>query len=82
MYNPWTISYYLETRETRGDWVNTSSDDMVTDLFIEASPSAKDDLNKLLDGKSIHKCFVEEVNFRDIYDDEGTMCGLLFASGY
>ena len=62
MYNPWAITNYLDTRMTRDLWVNTSSNDLVADLFIKSSDSVKEDLNTLLEGKSIHKKFKEEVS--------------------
>ena len=55
MYNPWAITNYLDTRMTRDFWVNTSSNDLAADLFIKSSDSVKEDLNTLLEGKSIHK---------------------------
>lgn len=62
MYNPWAITNYLDTRMTREFWINTSSNDLVADLFIKSSDSVKEDLNTLLEGKSIHKKFKEEVS--------------------
>ena len=38
------------------------SNDLVADLFIKFSDSVKEDLNTLLEEKSIHKKFKEEVS--------------------
>lgn len=46
VYNPWSIINYLNNKELRAYWVNTSNDNMINRLIKNANLSMFEDLKK------------------------------------
>ena len=55
VYNPWSIINYLNNKELRAYWVNTSNDNTINRLIKNANLSMFEDLKKIFEGKSINK---------------------------
>lgn len=82
IYNPWSITCFLDSRQLRSYWVNTSDNALVSTVFLNSRMNVKDDLCKLIAGESITKTVSEEISFDNLFDDEESLWGLLLSSGY
>ncbi len=82
IYNPWSITNYLEKRKLLAYWVNTSSNTLISELIRRGSSEVKMDCERLLAGKSIQKPIDEQIILARIETDDNALWSLLLASGY
>lgn len=82
IYNPWSIICFLEGREFKNYWANTSSNQLASSLLQGASKSFKLDAGELLMGKPVSLILDEEIVFSDLDHNESAIWSLLLASGY
>lgn len=61
IYNPWSITKFLDTERFENFWANTSSNSLVGKLIQEGSPNIKVDMEDLLSGKNIETPVDEEI---------------------
>ena len=61
IYNPWSITKFLDTGRFENFWANTSSNSLVGKLIQEGSPNIKVDMEDLLSGKNIETLVDEEI---------------------
>ncbi|MBQ9307627.1 MAG: AAA family ATPase [Clostridia bacterium] len=81
IYNPWSILNYLRTGVTAPYWVNTSSNELVSDL-VRLHANTLDRFSSLLQGNSIAADVMEDASFRDLEHNESAIWGILLSSGY
>ena len=82
IYNPWSITNFLNRREFGAYWVKSSSNALVSKLVQTGKREIKEDLEDLLGGKSIAVSVVEEIAFNDLSGQRGAVWSLLLACGY
>lgn len=82
IYNPWSITKYLDCRQFGAYWANTSSNSMVSKLIREGSPQVKMVMEDLLAGKELVTEIDEEIIFDQLKRKKGAIWSLLLASGY
>lgn len=82
IYNPWSITKFLENKELDTYWVNTSSNKLVGSLIQVGSSELKTITEDLLLGKTFQTAVNEEVVFSDLDHNEGAIWSLLLAGGY
>jgi len=82
IYNPWSITNFINQRKFKTYWVDTSSNAMASKLIQRGSPEIKKSMEKLLDGKSIKVDIDEQIVFEQLDKDENAIWSLLIASGY
>ena len=82
IYNPWSITNFLDKKEYRTYWVSTSSNEMVSRLIQTASSEIKEKMEELIHGKEIVENFDEQIVFHQLDRNEGAIWSLLLASGY
>lgn len=82
IYNPWSITKYLDSGKFSTYWVNTSSNSLLGELIREGSPNIKIAVEDLLAGKQIATTLDEEIVFSQLDDNETAIWSLLLASGY
>lgn len=82
IYNPWSITKYLDMREYGTYWADTSGNALVSKLIRESSAEIKTEMEELLKGKTIHTELDEQVIFEQIGRKRGAIWSLLLASGY
>ena len=82
IYNPWSISNYLSEGEFRSYWINSGGTSLINKLLSSWAGTIQDDLSLLLEGKSINKSFLEEIDFEDLMLSENNLWALLLSSGY
>ncbi len=82
IYNPWSIINYLDKRQFRPYWANTSSNSLVGKLVREGIPDVKIIMEDLLQGKSFHTTIDEQIIFAQLDHNINAIWSLLLASGY
>ena len=82
VYNPWSITNYLDTGRLAPYWANTSGNALVSKIVREGDADLKADFEALLSGDTIEKQFDEQVSFDDLGRRPGAVWGLLVAGGY
>ena len=83
IYNPWSITKYLESKgKLNLYWANTSSNELISRQLQKGSGEIKAQLETLLEGQSIEVKLSEEISFRDLDANPNALWSLLLASGY
>ena len=82
IYNPWSISNFLDSGEFANYWVNTSSNGLVNKLIKEGSPEIKIEMEDLLSGNPLITNLDEEIVFNQLENSDTVVWSLLLASGY
>lgn len=82
IYNPWSITKYLDSGKFDSYWANTSSNSLVSKLMQEGTPDMKMDMEELLNGGKIETEIEEEIVFDRLDDNCAAVWSLLLASGY
>ena len=82
MYNPWSITCFLEEKKFKPYWVNTSSNAMVSKLIQRGNIELKTAMEGLLEGKELITEIDEEIIFEQLGKKKNSVWSLLLASGY
>ena len=82
VYNPWSITKYLDTGKFDSYWVNTSSNSLIGKLIQEGTPDIKISMEDLLEGKTIETAIDEEIVFDQLENNSSAVWSLLLACGY
>jgi len=82
IYNPWSITQFLDSKKLDAYWANTSSNMLIDKLIREGSSDIKKQFEALLKGESIETLIDEEIVFNLIDRNESGVFSMLLASGY
>ncbi len=82
VYNPWSITNFLENQEFKPYWANTSSNKLVSNLIRQGNIQTKTIMEDLLAGKSLTTEIDEEIIFDQLQKKQGAIWSLLLTSGY
>ncbi|MDE6518385.1 MAG: ATP-binding protein, partial [Acetatifactor sp.] len=82
IYNPWSILNFLDKRNFRTYWVNTSSNSLVGKLLQEGNRNVKEQFEMLLRGENIQVPIDEQIVYNQLDQNESAVWSLLLASGY
>ena len=82
IYNPWSITNYLDEGKLRAYWAATSSNGLVSRLIRTASVDVKEKMEDLLKGQEIVVNFDEQIVYNQLDHNENAIWSLLLASGY
>ena len=82
IYNPWSITKYLDTGEYGTYWADTSGYALVSTLIRHSSAKIKSEMEDLLNGGEICTELDEQVIFEQLGRKRGAIWSLLLASGY
>ncbi len=82
IYNPWSIINYLDKRRFAAYWANASSNSLVGKLIQEGAAEIKIVVEDLLQGKSFHASFDEQIVFSQLDHNLHAIWSLLLACGY
>ena len=82
IYNPWSITNFLDKKQIRPYWASTSSNGLVNSLIRRASSEIKKEMEDLLEDREIVVNFDEEIIFDQLDQNENAIWSLLLASGY
>ena len=82
IYNPWSITNYLDEHRLYPYWASTSSNGLVSRLIRTASADVKEKMEDLLRGQTISVNFDEQIVYNQLDDNEEAIWSLLLAGGY
>ena len=82
IYNPWSITNYLDKHELRPYWANTSSNGLVSRLVRQSDPILKQQFEALLSGGTVSEVISDLVVFKQLDRNPRAIWSLLVASGY
>lgn len=82
IYNPWSIICFLDKKQLKPYWANTSSNGLVDRLIREGSRGIKMQFELLLADKRIRSRIHEEMAFNQLEGSERAVWSLLLAAGY
>lgn len=82
IYNPWSITNYLDERKFRAYWANTSSNALAGKLIQEGAPDVKIAVEDLMEGRPLTMPVDEEVVFSQLGQNSEAIWSLLLAAGY
>ena len=88
VYNPWSVINYVKAAIAdiralpRPYWSNTSSNSIVRHLIEKADDDAKEEIELLIQGKTIEKTVHEDITYEDIYKTQENLWNFLFFTGY
>ncbi len=82
IYNPWSITNYLDSRELGAYWANSSSNGLVSKLIQEGNKTIKLDFERLLRGETLETEIDEQIVYGELFRKKHAVWSLLLASGY
>lgn len=82
IYNPWSVTMYLNKQIFDTYWANTSGNGLVNKLVQEGSREIKMEFEKLLKGDCIEARIDEQIIFSQLSKQRNAIWSLLLASGY
>ncbi len=82
IYNPWSIINYLDKKDLKCYWANTSSNSLVGKLLREGDGSIKQDFERLLSGEHLMVAVDEQFVYDQLGGNDTAVWSLLLASGY
>ena len=82
MYNPWSITNFLDDGKLDVYWANTSSNGLVGKLMRTGRPEIKRLFEKLMKGETIQVPVDEQIIFNQLDTNPAAIWSLLLASGY
>lgn len=82
IYNPWSITSFLDEKKYKAYWANTSENSLVDRLLKKGTADMKCAMEDLLNGISLTTPVDEEIVFSQLDDSDNAVWSLLLASGY
>lgn len=88
VYNPWSVINYIQScyRNKKAlpkpYWSNTSSNSIVRTLVEKADLSVKQEIESLIEGRTIMKPVHEDITYEDMDSTQDHLWNFLFFTGY
>ena len=82
IYNPWSITNFLDKRKIDIYWANTSSNSLIGHLIQRGNSAIKEGMEDLLSGKELVTEIDEQIVFDQLDDNMTAIWSLLLSSGY
>lgn len=82
IYNPWSITNFLDKRKIDIYWANTSSNSLIGHLIQRENSAIKEGMEDLLSGKELVTEIDEQIVFDQLDDNMTAIWSLLLSSGY
>ena len=88
VYNPWSVVRYVKDIAINGEkypspyWSNTSSNSIVKTLIEKADDDTKEEIESLIEGKSIEKPIHEDITYDEVYKSMDNLWNFMFFTGY
>lgn len=82
IYNPWSITNFLDKKKFATYWANTSSNSLVGQLIQRGDVRVKISMEDLLSGKTLMTQLDEQIIFSQLEQSQSSIWSLLLASGY
>ncbi|MBQ9058658.1 MAG: AAA family ATPase [Atopobiaceae bacterium] len=82
IYNPWSITKYLDTKKFEPHWMNTSGNALAADVVRTGEDDIKKDFEILLSGGCVSQVIDEQIIFSELGSSSSAAWSLLLSSGY
>lgn len=82
IYNPWSITNFLDRGRYETYWASTSSNGLVSQLIQSGTTEVKCQMEELLNGGTIQVDLDEQIVFSQLGKKRNAIWSLLLASGY
>ncbi|WP_297421885.1 AAA family ATPase [Clostridium sp.] len=88
VYNPWSVVKFVKDLYKNKNifpssyWANTSSNSIVKSLIERADSKTKQEIELLIEGKTIEKPVHEDITYDEIYDTMDNLWNFMFFTGY
>lgn len=88
VYNPWSVIRFIkdmladDTSFPCAYWANTSSNSIVRTLIERADEDTKEEIEALIEGKTVEKPIHEDITYDEIYDSVDNLWNFMFFTGY
>lgn len=82
IYNPWSILNFLDKRQYKTYWANTSSNSLVGKLIREGNREIKKEFENLMNGGTLTTTIDEQIVYSQLDDNQDAIWSLMLASGY
>ncbi len=82
IYNPWSVTNYLDKVKLDTWWVNTSGNGLVGKLLRTGVPETKNRFETLMKGGTVTVAVDEQIIYHQLDTDPEAVWGLLLATGY
>ena len=82
IYNPWSITSYLDTGKLAAHWVNTSGNGLVSRLVRTGKRELQESFEGLLHGETVKAGIDENTVFQNLEGNTKAVWSLLLATGY
>ncbi len=82
IYNPWSITQFLDEKNFAPYWADTSSNKLIGKIIQEGSSEIKTAVEDLLHGKDICTAIDEQIVFDQLDESDEAVWSFLLASGY
>ena len=88
VYCPWDVVKYTQIllkdkdAEPENYWANTSGNDLIRRLLTKANQTARNDVERLINGQTITKHIHQELTYKDIEDSIDNIWSVLYSAGY
>ncbi|MBQ9058957.1 MAG: AAA family ATPase, partial [Atopobiaceae bacterium] len=79
IYNPWSITKYLDTKRFEPHWMNTSGNALAADVIRHGASKVKADFEELMRGGTIAKTIDEQIVFSELTQSSDATWSLLLA---
>lgn len=88
VYNPWSVVRFIkdlyedEKKYPSSYWANTSSNSIVRKLIERADEDTKEEIEALIEGKTIEKPVHEDITYDEVYKSMDNLWNFMFFTGY
>lgn len=88
VYNPWSVVRFIkdlyedEEKFPSSYWANTSSNSIVRKLIERADEDTKEEIETLIEGKTIEKTIHEDITYDEVYKSMDNLWNFMFFTGY
>jgi len=83
IYNPWSIINLVDEKcLIQPYWINTSSNDIIKELFLKSDINLKNDIKSLLNKIDIKKMIKESISFQQVFSGGDIVWSFMLFSGY
>lgn len=88
VYNPWSVVRFMKdlcedkNQFPSSYWANTSSNSIVKKLIERADEETKEEIEALIEGKTIEKPVHEDITYDEVYKTMDNLWNFMFFTGY
>ena len=82
IYNPWSITWFLDTNKFDNYWVNTGSMTFLRDIFQDGSDALKNKMADLLTDVPVEMRYTDRIVHPIVYENDNVFWSLLLNAGY